>query len=688
MKMKYPPINGKFPHVLHGGDYNPDQWKANHEIWDEDIRLMKLANCNTMTVGVFSWAALEPEEGHFEFGWLDTIMEKFRINGIYAVLATPSGAKPAWLSQKYPEVLRVNENRQKLLHGGRHNHCFTSKVYREKSQMINRKLAERYKDHPALILWHISNEYSGECHCNLCQEAFRNWLRNKYTGDIERLNHEWWTGFWSHRFTDWNQIESPSPIGECSIHGMNLDWKRFVTDQTIDFFKNEIIPLREVTPSIQITTNLMGTYPGLNYRKLASELDVVSWDNYPEWHNDREKTSETASSISFIHDIYRSFKCGKPFILMESTPSVVNWRKTCKLKRPGMHALSSLQAIAHGSDTVMYFQWRKSRGASEKFHGAVVDHCGHENTRVFRDVSSLGEILKKMDFVIGTTVSPEVAVIYDWENRWAIEDFQGLSRDKLEYEKTCERHYFPFWKNGVSTDIIGMDDDFTKYKLLIAPMLYMLKPGVAERIGRFVDNGGVLVTTYLTGMVNENDLCFTGGFPAGGLRNVTGIWSEEIDALYDADKNHIMIGENDIGIGGEYQAHTFCDLIHDEHASVIGKYRSDFYSGRPALTVNKFGNGFSYYIAARTEDGFLVDFYEGIIKKYGIRKNLDTVLPEGVTVQSRMNGETEYLFIMNFSEEKRSVDVGNGNFKDAITKTGIKGRIDLPVYGFCILEKN
>ena len=257
--MKYPPINPKLPHFIHGADYNPDQWLDYPEVLAEDLRLMKLANCNAMSVGIFAWAALEPEEGRFEFGWLDRVMDQLAANGIYAILATPSGARPAWLSQKYPEVLRVEADRKRILHGNRHNHCYTSPVYREKVEIINTKLAERYKEHPALLVWHVSNEYGGECHCALCQEKFRAWLRNKYQ-TLTALNQAWWTAFWSHTYTDWSQIESPAPHGEGSNHGLNLDWKRFVTHQTLDFFKHECAPLRAITPTVPVTTNFMGTY--------------------------------------------------------------------------------------------------------------------------------------------------------------------------------------------------------------------------------------------------------------------------------------------------------------------------------------------------------------------------------------------------------------------------------------------
>ncbi len=686
MTKRFPPINPKLPHFMHGGDYNPEQWMRTPEIWDEDMRLMQLAHCNVMTVGVFSWVSLEPEEGRFDFSWLDTIMDKLAENGMYAVLATPSGARPAWMSQKYPEVLRVNADGRRNLHGGRHNHCFTSPVYREKTHIINEALAKRYKDHPALLVWHVSNEYSGECHCDYCQEAFRTWLKQKYNHSLDELNEAWWTGFWSHTYTDWSQIESPRPRGETSVHGLNLDWKRFVTDQTIDFMEHEMVPLREHTPHVPITTNLMGTFPGLNYQKLARHIDVVSWDSYPWWHSSKDEW-KLAASVAFTHDAMRSLKSGQPFMLMESTPSVTNWQAVSKLKRPLMHLLSSVQAVAHGADTVQYFQWRKSRGSMEKFHGAVVDHAGHENTRVFRDVTSVGELLEKLDSVVGTRVPAETAIIFDWENRWVIEDAAGPRQKGRDYVPTCESHYSSFWLRGIPVDVVSMDADLSKYKLVIAPMLHMIREGVAERIEQFVANGGTFVTTYWSGIVNDTDLCFLGGFP-GPLREVTGVWSEEMDALYDGDTNRLcMVENNSLGLRGEYEIHTFADQIHAQTAQVLATYGDDFYAGQPALTVNQWGKGRAYYIAARTSDAFLFDFYGQVIKDLSIGRALDCDLPIGVSAAKRVDSTTNTVFVMNFTSATQTVQLPDGHvFRDLVTGMDQRATLSLSPYGVAILQ--
>ena len=685
MSTRYPPITPRCPHMLHGGDYNPDQWAATPEIWDEDMRLMKLAGCNAMSTGIFSWTALEPEEGVYTFDWLDRIMDKLADNGAYAVLATPSGARPAWMSAKYPEVLRVRPDRGRNLHGVRHNHCFTSPVYREKTEAINRKLAERYKDHPALLVWHISNEFGGECHCDLCRLAFRAWVRERYDDDLDKVNGAWWAAFWSHTITDWSQIEPPSPIGETRVHGLTLDWRRFVTHQTVDFYKSEIVPLRELTPDVPITTNFMGSYRGLNYWEFAREVDVVSWDNYPCWHGEGEDW-KLGRNIAFIHDMNRSFKGGKPFMLMESTPSVTNWQPVAKLKRPGMHVLSSLQAIAHGSDTVQYFQWRKSRGSSEKLHGAVVDHVGHENTRVFGDVADVGAALAKLADVVGTAVEADVAVIFDWENIWAMDDAQGPRQQRKDCEGMCKRHYGQFWSRGVAVDVINEDCDLSKYKLVVAPMLYMVRAGVGERIEQFVADGGTFVATYWSGIVDESDLCFQGGFP-GPLRKVLGIWDEEIDALYDHDRNAVVpVAGNALGLAGEYEARDLCALIHAETADVLATYGKDFYAGRPALTVNTLGKGKAYYIASRNDEQFLSDFYGALIAEVGIEPALDADLPVGVTVTKRSGGASEFVFLMNFTPEAQTVDLGAATFTDMLTDGNVQGSLEMDAYGVCILR--
>ena len=685
MHSRYPTIHPNVSGFLHGGDYNPDQWLDNPQILAEDIRLMKLAHCNVMSVGIFAWSALEPEEGVYTFEWLDSVLDRLFENGIHVFLATPSGARPAWMAEQYPEVLRVAANRVRNLYGLRHNHCMSSPVYRQKVRDMNTQLAERYAHHPAVIGWHLSNEYGGDCHCDLCQDAFRTWLKEKYH-TLDNLNRAWWSPFWSHTITRWSQLESPASHGESMVHGLNLDWKRFVTDLTLDFMRSEIQPLRTANPELPVTTNFMEAYDGLNYWKFVNDLDVISWDSYPTWH-DKVDDTDQAAWVSMIHDIKRSMKGGKPFVLMESTPSTTNWQPVSKLKRPGMHLLSAMQAVAHGADSVQYFQWRKSRGSSEKFHGAVVDHVGHEGTRVFQDVTRVGEVLQQLSEVVGKTVRPEAAVIFDWENRWAIRDAQGPRNAGMHYEKTVREFYQGLWQNGIPVDVINEEADFSMYKLLIAPMLYMVLPGVGERISEFVKAGGTFVATYWSGIVNDTDLTFVGGFP-GPLRETLGIWSEEIDALYDNDSNFIeMVEGNVLNLSGTYEAYELCDLIHTETAEVLARYGEDFYQGRPALTVNRLGDGFAYYVASRNKPPFHQEFIAQLIQVHQLSKVVEAELPHGVTAQLRTDGETEHLFVMNFTSESKSVSLGDAVLVDVLTKLQVTGDLNLEPYGVRVLTR-
>jgi beta-galactosidase len=680
---QHPPIANGFPHLLHGGDYNPEQWPP--EVWDEDLRLLHVARCNVVSIGIFSWAKLEPAEGTFDFGWMDRIIEKLTTGGIRFVLATPGGAKPAWMAQRYPETLRVTEDRRRLLWGDRHNHCFTSPVFREKCRIINTKLAERYGSHPHLAMWHVNNEYGGECHCDLCQAAFRRWLRARYHDDLHALNRAWWSTFWSHTITDWEQVDSPSTLGEMQVHGHTLDWKRFVTDQTIDCFAAEAAPLRQLAPRVPITTNLMGEYAGLDYYRLARACDVVSWDAYPSFH-DRDADLLAGPEFSFNHDQRRAM-LGKPFILMESAPAQQNYKPVCKLKRPGMHRLEGLQAIAHGSDSVMYFQWRKSRGGVEKFHGAVVDHHGGEHTRVFQDVAELGTILAKLDGVVGTMPEPEVAVIYDYHNRWALEGAAGLRNPAKGYRATCLEQHRALWGLGTTVDVIDSVDDFARYKLLVAPMLYMIRPGVAERVEAFVAGGGTLVTTYVTGVVDESDLCSLDGFP-GPLRKVCGVWAEETDALYDDESADVVASAgNALGLTGTYAGRQLCDLIHAEGADVLATYGSQFYAGRPAVTVNRFGKGQAYYVASRNDDRFHRDLYGGLARQLGLRTAVAGPLPPGVTAQVRSDGTRDYVFVFSFARQPHDVPLGAAAHADALTGEPVGSTIRLPAYGSRVLVR-
>jgi len=681
---KFPLLSSKISGLLHGADYNPEQWLDTPDVLIRDVEMMKEARCNVMSVGIFSWSALEPEEGRYTFDWMDQVLDRLHENGIFVYLATPSGARPAWMSQKYPQVLRVGRDRVKALHGGRHNHCLSSPVYREKVQLMNGQLAKRYAHHPAVIGWHISNEYGGECHCDTCQEQFRDWLKARYI-TLDALNQAWWSTFWSHTYTDWSQLESPSPQGESGVHGLNLDWRRFNTDQVTRFCSDEIRPLKAENPALPATTNFMEYFYDYDYWKLAGVLDFISWDSYPMWHT-RQDDIGLAAYTAMYHDLMRTLKQGKPFVLMESTPSFTNWQPTSKLKKPGMHILSSLQAVAHGADSVQYFQWRKSRGSSEKFHGAVVDHVGHIDTRVGREVAELGTILSALAPVAGSRVEAKVAIIFDWESRWAMDDAMGPRNAGLHYENTVADHYRALWSQGIAVDVINADCDLQGYDLVIAPMLYMVREGVSERISHFVQSGGRFVATYWSGIVNETDLCFLDGFP-GPLRPVLGIWAEEIDSLTDEQHNSVAgVEGNALGLSGPYRASQLCEVIHLEGAAALATYGDDFYAGAPAVTVNLYGKGQAYYVASRNDAQFHADFFTALAKEMHLPRAINTPLPEGMTAARRTDGESEFIFLQNYSAQSQSVTLPL-DYQDIVHGGNLPRKLTLPAFGYQILTR-
>ena len=668
----------KIPVLLHGGDYNPDQWLDRPDILEEDIKMMKKAGVNTATVGVFSWSALEPQEGNFQFGWLHDIMDKLYENGIYTVLATPTGARPAWMDEKYPSVLRVEKDGRRNHHSGRHNHCMSSLEYRALVEKMDTKLAQEFGSHPGLILWHISNELGGECYCDSCKKRFQEYLREKYHNNIEELNKQWWTSFWSRRFDSFEQIEPPYDNGEHSILGLNLDWKRFNSWNMKDYLAFERRILKKYTPQVPATANFMKLFEQLDYVDLAKEIDIISWDGYPSWNNDYETPADTAAELSFDHAVMRSLKKDKPFMLMESTPSLVNWHSVNKLKRPGILRASSIQTIGCGSDTVQYFQWRKGRGAAEQFHVAVVDHLGRDDTRVFKEVSEVGELLKKLAPVTGSRVASKAAVLFDWSNRWAIKDMQGMAHDTKNYEKEVRKFYNIHLKKGINADIVFPLEDLSSYSLVVLPMYYAVSKEAGAWLKEYVKNGGTVVATYLTAYVNENTLAYLGGFPGAGLGEVFGLYAEELDTLYPTDSNAVLMKDGNKAIVKDY-----CELIKLTGAEVLGTYESDFYAGMPAVTVHSYGNGKAYYIGTRMEEEDLIKFFTQIWSECGIKEK---ELPEGVEYLTRTaeDGST-FDFYVNYNAMPVTVQLSKDG-TNLLNGEAVSGKVEILPFNAVVVK--
>ena len=646
---------GKFKRILYGGDYNPNQW--GREIWSEDMRIFRDARINSATVNVFSWAKLQPSENEYNFSELDDIIDMLSKEGYYTVLATSTGALPAWMFKKYPEVARTDYQGRHHKFGHRHNACPNSLVFQKYASALVDQLAARYASNPHVVCWHISNEYGGECYCENCEKAFRVWLKNKYKS-IEALNKAWNLEFWGHTVYEWDEIVLPNALGDgmdteqnTAFAGLSVDYRRFNSDGMLGNFKMERDVIRRYNKDALITTNLMGTYKGLDYFKWAKELDIVSWDNYPGYNTPWSYTA-------MCHDLMRGLK-DEPFMLMEQTPSQQNWQPYNSLKRPGQMRAQSYQTVAHGADTIQFFQLRRSVGGCEKFHGAVIAHVGTENTRVFREVKQLGEELEQLSPLLpGAANSANVGIIFDWDNYWAFEYTSGPNVDLL-YVDQIHQYYKYFYDRNIAVNMIPVDADFSRYKVIVAPVLYMVKPGMKEALEAFVANGGVLITTYMSGIVGETDNVYLGGYP-GPLRALAGIWAEEIDALAPEQTNTVRFTD-----GTTAKCRIVCDLIHTEGAESLASYASDFYEGMPAVTRNAYGSGITYYLATDMDET-------------GIAKVLDCAMEDGnvtaviaeptqLEITKRTTEAATYYFVMNFRDEAAPLPASLGGKLDLLT---------------------
>ena len=504
--------------------------------------------------------------------------------------------------------------------------------------------------------WHISNEYGGECYCENCAKAFRVWLQKKY-GTIEELNKAWNMEFWGHTIYDWEEIVLPNALGEgigtekTAFAGISIDYRRFNSDSMLANFMAERDAIREFDKETPITTNLMGTYKGLDYFKWAKEMDIVSWDNYPRYDTPWSHTA-------MCHDLMRGLK-DAPFMLMEQTPSQQNWQPYNSLKKPGQMRAQSWQTVAHGGDTVQFFQLRRSVGGCEKFHGAVIAHAGTDQTRVFREVARLGEELNRIgDSIIGSGTESKVGILFDWDNYWALEYTSGPNVD-LKYVDQISRYYEYFYQKNISVDMIPVDADLSKYDLVAAPVLYMVKAGMAEAIEAYVAAGGTFVTGFMSGIVNESDNVHLGGYP-GPLRKLAGVWAEEIDALAPEQSNEIVFTD-----GSKDQCGMLCDILHLEGAEEIARYGSNFYAGTPAVTRNAFGKGFVYYVGT-------------VLSEDGLEKVLDLAC-DGAGVASVIGEETELevtrrisdvgavYFVMNFKDQELPLPAVFAGKKDLLS---------------------
>jgi len=637
--------------ILYGGDYNPEQW--DEDTREKDMELLREAGADIVTLNVFSWASLQKDEKTYDFSELDDIVDKVSDNGFKICMATSTAAHPAWMAKKYPDILRVDMDGRRHKFGFRHNSCPNSPTFKKYAPLLAKRIAERYKNHPNVVCWHISNEYGGSCYCENCEKAFRVWLQDKY-GSLDKLNYAWNTSFWSHTFYDWDEIVAPNNLsehvdgGRSCFNGISLDYRRFMSDSMLQNFLDEKEVIKSIIPDAVVTTNFMCLFKDLDYKKWAEHLDVISWDSYPQ------KDTEPAF-IAFGHDLMRGLKGGNPFMLMEQAPSASSYLPVNTIKRPGVMRLLSYQAVAHGADTIMFFQMRQSPGSCEMYHGAIIDHSGRNDTRVFKECKALGEELNRVsDLTLGGRCRASVAIIFDWESWWAVEEAGGINWN-LKYPDEILNYYRAFYEMNIAVDIIGTNDPIGGYAIVVAPLLYMVKDDLSERLHDYVKNGGTLLTGFLSGHVSDTCRAIPGGFP-GKMMDMCGVWNEEIDMLYPDECNYFIYE------GKRYEARLCCSVLRRQTATSLCNYEEDYYQGLPVITRNGYGGGFVYYVGTSSEPDFYRHLVKNICLNSCVKDSTDSDIlaqsanrPSTLEITARENRYGKLLYVMNHSNEHETI---------------------------------
>ncbi|MFJ6669828.1 beta-galactosidase [Actinosynnema sp. NPDC091369] len=562
-----------------GADYNPEQWPE--DVWDDDVELMRRAGVNLVSVAIFSWALLEVEEGRYEFGWLDRVLDRLHAGGIRVDLATATAAPPPWLTTAHPGMLPETADGVRLSHGSRQSYCPSSPVYRAKAVALARALAERYRDHPALAAWHVNNEYGchvSRCYCDRCAEAFRIWLRARH-GTLDALNEAWGTAFWSQHYTSWGQVLPPRATPTSHNPGQLLDFDRFSSDALLELFKAERDVLREITPDVPVTTNFMAaSFSALDYWKWAAEVDFVSNDHYT-----RGEDAERHVDLAYSADLVRGLAGGRPWLLMEHSTSAVNWQPRNIAKLPGELRRNSYAHLARGADGTLFFQWRQSRAGSERYHSAMVPHAGPD-TKVYREVERVGAEYGRLAELVGSTVSAEVAVVFDWESWWALSQPNHPTGD-FAYPGHAFGYYRALWRAGVTVDFVPPGADLSAYRLVVVPALYGVDDVTPYE--RYVEGGGHLLVTYLSGITDSRGHVHLGGYP-GAFRELLGVRTEEFHPL-GADEVVALDDGSPVAVWTEH--------LHAEGAEVLASYADGPLPGVPAVTRNERGAGVAWYVA-------------------------------------------------------------------------------------------
>ncbi|MEO3924533.1 beta-galactosidase [Micromonosporaceae bacterium B7E4] len=659
----------RLAHLAYGGDYNPEQWPES--VWAEDVELMRVAGVNLVSVGIFAWALLEPAEGKFEFGWFDRLLDLLHDGGVGVDLATPTAVPPAWFRRRHPQARLVDRHGVPLGGGARQSFCPSSPAYAEASARITEQLARRYADHPALVLWHSHNEYGGAnalCYCATSAEAFRDWLRDRYGDDLDRLNAAWGTTFWGQRYTDWAEIEPPSHAPTSVNPSQQLDFLRFSSDAHLGNFRRERDILHRLSPGVPVTTNFMiANCKTIDYWRWAAEVDVVSNDHYL-----RAEEPENHIELAMCADLTRAVAGGRPWLLMEHATSAVNWQPRNIAKRPGELRRNSLSHLARGAESALFFQWRASRFGAEKFHSAMLPHGGTD-TRIWREVVALGADLPSLEPLRGTRVVADVAVLWDWESWWAVELDWRPSVD-LDYRERVAAYYERLWRDRLTVDFAHPERALDGYRLVVVPSLYLTTPAAAENLRRYVAGGGTLLVSYFSGIVDADDAIHPGGHP-GALRDLLGLTVEEFLPLRSGETVRLVaVGSAPAGAdaGPETTGDVWAEVVVPQGATPVLSYLDGPAAGGPAVTRHALGAGHAWYVSTRLTAAGLAPVLRAAYRDAGLVP--PDGVPEGVELVRRAGADgSRFLIAINHTDREvelaaTGTDLLDGSFQQGVCR--------------------
>ncbi len=660
-----------------GVDYYPEHWPE--ERWEIDAQLMAEANFNVVRLAEFAWSKMEPKEGIYDFEWLDRAIDILTSRDIRVILGTPTASPPPWLMAKQEDLFRVDQDGRRLTYGNRREYCPNNTLYHDLSRRIVLKMAEHYHDHPAVIGWQIDNEFGDRCYCDICRQAFQAWLRDRF-GSLETLNLRWGTAFWSHMYSDWSEIPTPRRTGGSPNPGLALDFYRFASDSYVVYQKMQIKTLRDNCPNHFITHNLRGFhYPYVNYFDLAEDLDFVSWDIY--WRTQWNMEAELDPSWPALgHDTMRGLK-SKNYWVMEQQSGSGGWEMVSVSPRPGELRLWAYQSIAHGADAIVFFRWRTARYGTEEFWHGVLDHHGNLGRR-YEEIQGMGaEIAEIGEIIHGSQIKTDVAFLLSYDSRFAFE-IQG-NNPRFSYPEHFHAFYRTFYNQQVLVDVVSPTSDLSQYKLVVAPALYIVTEEIAKNLEDFVRGGGMLVVTPRTGVKDEANTVVNQPLP-GLLSEVFGIEVEEYVSLPIDLDNEIRFSIADFPMTS-HPAEVWCDLLQLKGASVLAHYTQDYFAGKPAITLNEYGEGKAVYMGTMGKPMLFETVASWLLEKASI-KPLWSV-PKGVEVGERWEGDRRILFLLNHSETTQVVPV-DGHYIDLLREsTPIEGSLMIPSRGVFILQE-